>query len=354
MSKIKVAVIGCGNIATAAHIPAYLKLADECEIKYFCDIVFEKAEKCVEEYKCGTAVKDYHEVLADPEIEAVSVCVPNIGHKIIAVDALRAGKNVLCEKPAARILSEAEEMKAVRDETGKVLCIGVCTRFHKGVEAVRDMIANGELGEVYHVFCSFRSFRSIPGLGGPFTTKELSGGGTLIDWGVHRIDQILYMTGDPTPKSVSAATFCKLGVDMKNYKHRGMWSEATSNLDGTYDVDDSCSVFMRTTGPIVTLEGAWAQNIDREEQYVDFMGTKAGVRLNYCGGYTKFSIKDGEFVEEAPELPAGDMYADEIKEFFRAIETGEKTRHDIDYAIITSRVLQAAYDSSDEGREIIL
>lgn len=353
MKKFKVAVIGCGNIAHGGHIPAYMALKEEAEIKYFCDIIKEKADKCVEQYGCGTAIQDYRDALSDPEIDAVSVCVPNYMHSVIAIDAMRAGKHVLCEKPAARTYAEALEMQRVQHETGVVLNIGVVTRFHKGVEAVRRLIESGELGRIYHVFINFRSHRSIPGIGGAFTTKELSGGGVLIDWGVHRIDQVLYMVGDPEPVSVSAAVFSELGRDIPEYHYRSMWSEDTRDVNGTFDVDESCTALVRTTGPVISLEGAWAQNIEEDEQYLDFMGTKAGVRLTYCGGYKLYTYKDGEFKKEEPELENGSMFTDEIAAFFDCIRTGKKARSHIDYAIKTSMILQGAYDSSDKGREVV-
>ena len=102
---MKIAIIGCGTIANAYHIPSYLK-NEKAEIKYFCDIIPERAQNAVEKYGCGIAVTDYKEVLADSEVEAISVCTPNHMHSIISIDALKAGKNVLCEKPAARIYSE--------------------------------------------------------------------------------------------------------------------------------------------------------------------------------------------------------------------------------------------------------
>ena len=155
MSKIKVAVIGCGCIARSAHIPCYME-AQDAEIKYFCDIIPEKAQSCVDEYGCGAAITDYKIALQDPEVEAVSVCTPNLMHSVISIDAMRAGKHVLCEKPAARIYSEALEMQKVQRETGKVLNIGVVCRFHEAVNQVRQKILDGELGEVYHVFINFR------------------------------------------------------------------------------------------------------------------------------------------------------------------------------------------------------
>ena len=118
---IKVAVIGCGTIANSAHIPSYMNCPD-AEIKYFCDIILEKAEAAVEKYGCGIAVADYKEVLADPEIEAISVCTPNKMHSVITIDALKAGKNVLCEKPAARLYSVSTGFAAM--EKGLVLSGG--------------------------------------------------------------------------------------------------------------------------------------------------------------------------------------------------------------------------------------
>ena len=129
MKKVMVGIIGCGTIANSAHIPAYLKNED-VEIKYFCDIIPERAKAAVEKYGCGIAVEDYHRVLEDPEVEAISVCTPNRMHTIIAIDAMRAGKHVLCEKPAARTYPEALEMQKVQHETGMTLNIGVVNRFN--------------------------------------------------------------------------------------------------------------------------------------------------------------------------------------------------------------------------------
>ena len=176
---MKVAIIGCGTIANAAHIPAYLK-NPKAEIKYFCDIIPERAQAAVAKYGCGTAITDYREILADEEVTAVSVCTPNNVHAPITIDCLRAGKHVLCEKPAARTYEEALEMQRAQNETGRVLNIGVVNRFNTAVNLIKQYIDSGKLGEIYHVYVSFRSHRSIPGLGGGFTTKAVEGG-ALID-----------------------------------------------------------------------------------------------------------------------------------------------------------------------------
>lgn len=352
MKKIKVAIIGCGCIAESAHIPCYMNCED-AEIKYFCDIIPEKAQRFVDKYGIGQVIEDYHVALEDPEIDAVSVCTPNLMHSVITVDALRAGKHVLCEKPAARIYDEALQMQQVQHETGKTLNIGVVCRFDPAVNEVRRRIMAGELGEVYHVFINFRSHRSIPGIGGAFTNKSIAGGGVLIDWGVHRLDLVMYCLGDPEPKAVSGAAYSKLGCDIANYKYRSMWSENTRDVNGIYDVDDSVSALIRTDGPIITLEGAWAQNIDESDDYLDFIGTKAGIRLTYCGGFKLYDIKNGEFVTEEPQVSGEPMFQAEINAFIRCVQTGEVERSHIDSAIKTSKILQAIYDSSEQNREIV-
>lgn len=352
MNKKKVAVIGCGTIGTSQHIPAYMK-NDKAEIKYFCDIIPEKAEAMVKKYGCGTAVTDYHDVLNDPEIDAISICVPNKYHSQIAIDALRAGKNVLSEKPAARTYAEALEMQKAAHETGKVLNIGVVNRFNTAVNRIKQIIDRGGLGEVYHVYCSFRSYRSIPGWGGWFTTKDISGGGVLIDWGVHFLDLIMYCCGEPTPETVSGKAFCKLGKKLEDYAYTDMWA-GPPKKDGVYDVDDFVTGLVRTSGPTISLNGAWAQNINQNEMFIDFLGTKAGIRLTYFGSFKIYSTQDGALLESIPTYKEEQPFEKEIDAFLTCIDTGEKLRSNIDYVVPTARIMQGLYDSSEKNREVVL
>lgn len=350
--KVKVAVIGCGTIANSAHIPAYMA-CELAEIKYFCDIIPERADKAVEKYGCGKAIYDYHEILDDPELDAVSVCTHNDMHSVISIDFMRHGKDVLCEKPAARILSEALEMEKVSYETGRILSIGVCNRYANSVNHIRKLIADGELGEVYHVYASFRAYRSIPGLGGDFTTKASSGGGALIDWGVHYIDLILYCLGDPKVLTASGEAFCKLGKDMKNYVYESMWAQDSSDIEnGTYDVDDSVVGLVRTDSAVVSFNGAWAQNIGEHETFIDFMGDKGGIRLQYCGNFRMWTTKNGMLTETTPKYKTNDMHRSEVLDFVECVAKGERNRNDIKYAVGTSKILQAIYDSSEAHAEV--
>lgn len=307
----------------------------------------------MEKYGCGTAVVDYHQVLADPEVEAVSVCTPNNVHPQIAIDALRAGKNVLCEKPAARTYAEALEMQKVQHETGKVLNIGVVNRFNDNVNRIKEYIDQGKLGTVHQVYVSFRAHRSIPGLGGDFTNKAVAGGGVLIDWGVHYLDIVMYCCGDPAIKTVTGETFCKLGRDMENYVYTDMWA-GPPKCDGVYNVDDSVTGLIRTSGPVITLNGAWAQNIGEEDRYIDFMGDKGGIRLRYGADFTLFTTENGALINYTPQAPSRDMFQNEIDAFIDCIKTGRKLPSHIDTVIVTAKMMQAIYDSAQQHREIVL
>jgi len=352
MTKIKVGVIGCGAIANSAHIPNYMA-NPKVEIKYFCDIIKEKAEKAVKEYGCGIAVTDYNEVINDEEINAISVCTPNNMHSIISVAALKKGKNVLCEKPAARTLSEAWEMQKAQHETGKILNIGVVNRFNDGVNKIKELIEGNELGEVYQVYISFRCRRSIPGLGGDFTTKAIAGGGVLIDWGVHFLDIVMYCLGDPSPKTVSAESFSKLAADMNEYTYVNMWA-GPPKYDGICDIEEGITGMVRTTGPVITFNGAWAQNIGVDEMYIDFIGTKAGIRLQYGKDFVLYGTKNGMLTDTKYTFKSGKHFQNEINAFVNCIKTGEKLPSHIDVHIKTSELMDTIYKSCVEHKEIVL
>lgn len=356
MKPIRVGIIGCGVIASTAHMPAYAK-QENVKLAYFCDSIPERADRAAKEYG-GVAVYDYRELLTKQDLDAVSICTPNTLHAPTAIDFMRAGKDVLCEKPAAHTYEDALKMKQCADETGRILSIGVCNRFDSCVNRIKAHIDAGELGEVYHVYISFRAHRSIPGLGGDFTSKTASGGGALIDWGVHFIDLVMYCLGDPLPSTVSGQAFSKLGRDISGYTCTTMWS-GPRKVGGVYDVDDSVAGFIRTEGAALTLHGAWAQNIGEREMFIDFMGDKAGIRMQYNTGkvpcsYTMYTAKDNALLTIQPEFETFNKYEVEIASFLNSVRTREKAQADISKAIITSQIMQALYDSSDARREIVL
>lgn len=349
-----IAVIGCGRIAQAAHFPALVQIPD-LKVKYACDLIAEKAEKVKNEYPAlvEQAITDYHVALADPEVEAVFVLTPNHSHYTVTMDALRAGKHVMCEKPVTVNYEMSLEMAREADKQGKILNIGVCNRYQASVTKLEEMNRNGEFGKLYHVYCSFRQFRSIPGLGGPFTNKAESGGGVLIDWGIHFLDLILYVLGGAKLISVSASAYSEMAKDMTTYRYKKMWAEDTSDIHGgTNDVDDFITGFIRTDKGTITFNGAWAQNLDCHEMYVDFLGDKKGARLDYC---KQFQLSDGETLETVTsdhEIP--NMYRLEDEAFLESMAKGEKNRNNIDNILESMKLLDALYRSAEQGAEIKL
>jgi predicted dehydrogenase len=349
---MKIGIIGCGNIANSAHIPSY-RNNPEVEIAYFCDIIEERAKKAAAEYGNGKAVTDYLDVLRDETVDAVSVCTPNSTHSVISIEAMNHGKHVLCEKPVGRTYAEALQMQEVQHKTGKILNIGVVNRFNDNVNLIKKYIDNGRLGEVYHVYVSFRAHRSIPGLGGDFTDSRISGGGALIDWGVHFLDIVMYCCGDPKSRTVSGETFSRLGKDISGYTYKSMWA-GPPKPEGVYDVEDSVTALIRTDGPVISLNGAWAQNIGKDEMFIDFMGDKAGIRLNYGADFTLYTAEHGALVEYTPEINKRNHFQNEIDAFVDSVRTGIRLPSHIDTAVITARLMQAVYDSANSHREILI
>ena len=346
-----IAVIGCGRIANNAHFPALTQI-EGVRIKYACDIIEEKAQLVKEKFNgIENVITDYNVALNDPEVEAVWVLTPNYAHYTVTMDALRAGKHVFCEKPITVNYELSCEMAKEAEKCGKMLNIGVCNRYHKSVELIHDKIENGELGEVYHVHVSFRNFRNIPGLGGAFTTKSQSGGGVLIDWGVHFLDLVLYALGGAKLKNVTCDAYCEMAKDMKSYKYTGMWAEDTKDIEnGTNDVDDFISGYVRTDKASISFTGAWAQNVGVNEMYIDFLGDKKGIRLNYGGHFTEWSGETLEATVDETEIP--NMYLCEDRAFIKSIESGVKDKNNIENILESAKLLDTLYCSSEEKKEI--
>ena len=348
-----VAVIGCGRIANGSHLPALSRLED-VRIKYACDLIESKAALAKEKFpKIENVITDYKVALADSEVEAVFVLTPNYAHYTITMDALKAGKHVFCEKPITVNYPLSVEMAEEAKRQGKMLNIGVCNRYHLSVEKIHDMIAEGKLGKVYHIYCSFRAHRSIPGLGGAFTTKSQSGGGALIDWGVHFLDLALYAIGGAKIENVTCDAYSEMAKDMKSYKYKKMWAEDTADIEnGTNDVDDFVSGYVRTDKASISFNGAWAQNIGTGEMYVDFLGDKGGVRLDYCSLFTYWSGETLEPTREEYKIP--DMYMREDEAFLNSCLDGIKTKSHIDNVLESAKLLDALYRSSELRSEVKL
>ena len=352
--KIVAAVIGCGRIATNGHFPA-LKNLGNVRIKYACDLISEKAEAKKREYPglVENAITDYRIALEDPETEVIFVLTPNFAHYTIAMEALSAGKHVFCEKPITVNYELSCKMAEKAHTTGKLLNIGVCNRYNRAVELLEEMNRRGKFGKIYHVYCSFRSYRCIPGLGGDFTNKKQSGGGVLIDWGVHFLDLVLYVLGGAKIRTVTCDAYSEMAKDISSYSYTSMWAEDTKNPNGVNDVEDFISGHIRTDKASVSFNGAWAQNIDQEEMFFDFLGDKGGARLSYGGHFTFYTTDESGVLQTVkPTFNIPNQIECEDRAFLQAVRENKKTKTYIDCILESAKLLDALYESAEKKAEI--
>ena len=351
MKETVVAIIGAGRIAENAHLPA-LSQIENIRVKYLCDFFTEKAIALKNKFPIvEQVVSSVDTVLDDNEVDAVFIFAPNRLHYELGMKALKKGKHLFCEKPIANTYKQALEMADEAKKQNKIVNIGVGNRFNGVVETLEKFVKEGRFGNIYHVYCSFREFRSIPGLGGAFTNKKESGGGVLIDWGVHFFDIILYVLGGAKLKTITCDCYSEMAKDMKEYRYKNMWAENSSNINnGVNDVDDFVTGYIRTDKASISFNGAWAQNIDKNDMYIDFLGDKAGARLTYGGNFT---FTDGKTLTTiTPECEKKNHFLEEDKAFINSIQTNIKCKNHIDEILETAKLLEGLYLSSELKREI--
>ena len=357
MKELRVGQIGTGFMGRThsnafLQVPHFFKTGFKPVLKCVCSL-----DKSLQEYADTWGYEsietDWRKVVARDDIDLIDIVVPNNLHHDIVIAAARAKKHVFCEKPITVNYALSCQMAKEAEKQNKMLCIGVCNRYQTSVEMLEKMNREGKFGNIYHVYCSFRAFRNIPGLGGAFTTKEIAGGGVLIDWGVHFLDIVMYCTGDPTVKTVSSESFCRLGKNMEDYAFVNMWA-GPPKYDGVYDVEDSITGVIRTDGPVITFQGAWAQNIGENEMYIDFMGDKGGIRLQYGANFVKYGVQDGMLTKTEYQFPSTGMFQNEIDGFIKSVQTGEKLPSHIDVTIKTAKIMEGIYESAKQHREVAL
>lgn len=348
MKKIKVGIIGCGIIAKH-HLEAYQK-SGRAKVVALADVVPEQVETLAKEYGINKTYTDYRSMLKDDSFEAVSVCIPNFLHCDATVRALGSGKHVLCEKPMALNLRQAQKMDKVAKEANKVLMIAMCRRFQAESQVLKRIINSGKLGKIYHSHVSLLHRRGIPGLGGWFTTKSKSGGGPLIDIGVHALDLTIWLMGNPEPVAVSAATYTKFG-NRKDYAYVNMWGKPVPG--GVFDVEDYATALIRfKDDSTLTLECSWAANILEETFYSLILGDKAGAKIEIGKGVKISGQSDGCINDTILHYATRDIYLDEVVHFLDCIHTGKQPIPSAEDGLRIQKIIDAIYRSSSLKREV--
>jgi len=345
MSKVKVGIIGVGGIATGAHIPGY-KAVKEAELYAVADINFERAKEVAKQLDIpeSRAFKDYNEMLKLDELDAVSVCTPNNFHSPASVAALNAGKHVLCEKPMAGNGKDALAMWEASIKSGKILQIGVNSRFGSQAQTLKRLIEDGELGEIYFARCVAMRQRGIPAWG-VFIRKDMNAGGALYDIGVHILDRTVWLMGAPIPVSASAMTCTKFGKREDVVNPWGKWDVSK------FDVDDFAAGFVKfKDGAGLILETAWASNIkDVGRSYI--LGTEGGCHVDGNVIYKQKHDLLAEVSYDIPKTREG-THTIEIRKFIEAILEGKPSPVPPEEVYRVQLIMDAMYESSETGSDV--
>ena len=274
----KVGVIGAGGMLQY-HAAGFRQAG--AEIVAIADPAPGAARKAADKW----CVKHPHEsvdaMLAEhKELQAVSIIVPNKFHAPLAIQCLNAGKHVFCEKPPALSAAEVDGIVAAAKASGKTVMFNFNNRARPEARALKAYVDAGQVGVINSAQAKWIRRAGIPGFGGWFTTKELSGGGPLIDL-LHMVDLAMHLMGYPEPAHVLGRTFNDFIQD-KAFK--GPWG-IPDRVGGTTDVENAAHGFVTfKTGQVLSLQVSWAEMVKREEVSVVFQGTKAGGKVERLFG----------------------------------------------------------------------
>ena len=360
MKKVKIGIIGCGGIANGKHMPALSRLKN-VEMVAFCDIVEQKALDAAAKYgaKDAKCFKDYKELLK-LNLDVVHVLTPNKQHSFITVDALEAGKHVMCEKPMAINSAEAKKMLDAAKRTGKKLTIGYQNRFTQENMYLHKLIEKGELGEIYYARGQAVRRRAVP-TWGVFLDEENQGGGPLIDIGTHALDLTLWHMNNYDPVMVVGTTYHKLADTKDAANMWGPWDPKK------FTVEDSAFGFVRMrNGATVYLEASWALNtLLVEEAKTILCGDKAGADFLGEGGALRINgEKLSKMYTTLPDLKAGavQFYEGSTGGTPADVEAAMWIAHVLDdkkplvtkpeQAFVVTQILEAIYESAKSGQPV--
>jgi predicted dehydrogenase len=352
--KLKIGVIGLGM--GAAHIKGYMKHPN-AEIVAIAARPDPRTAALGENFPTfkGKLYSDGMEMLEKEKLDIVSVAVPNFLHKDLTIAALESGANVLCEKPMAMNAADAQQMADTAKKVGKKLGINFSYRFRAPSRAMKALVDEGIFGDIYYGRSFWFRRRGIPGLatGGPsqagmgpwFFDKNLSGGGPLIDLGVHRLDLALWLMGYPKPTWVMGSTYDRLA--RKIAEEKGI----------RYTVEDmACAMIKFDNGATLELGASWAANIKENElQNTRLLGDKGGLfQYNLQEGYTfdleyYYEIAGRQFdsrMHTFPEVPSAYWL------FVEAVRTGTPFMVDPEEGVTVMKILDAVYKSAAEGAPV--
>lgn len=355
----RIGIIGAGGMARY-HIEGFRKAGGE--VVAMADVSLEAAKATAGVNGIDQVYGDVAEMLAG-DIDAVSIIVPNKFHAPLAIQALQAGKHVFCEKPPAMNSAEVKDMIAARDKAGKQLMFNFNNRARPESREMKKLIDSGKVGRINSAQAKWIRRTGIPGFGGWFTTKALSGGGPVIDL-LHMLDLAMYFMGYPRPVNVLGQIFND-HITLKEFK--GPWG-IPDREGGVTDVESAAHGFVTfDTGQVLSFQMSWAEMIKREEVSVVFQGVNAGGKverlfgtdglddtaLDTCELYTQC---DGQRVDTSIEVEAcADMgRINSAANFVDAIEGRAEPLNNAEQGLALMQIIDAIYVSAASGKPVAI
>ncbi len=352
MKKIRIAMIGAGNIAKV-HLEAY-KEVKEAEIVAICDINPEVLAKTAADFGIEKTYENHEEMIKNEQLDAVDVCVWNCSHAKCSIDALNAGLHVLCEKPMATNARDAEAMLEASKKNNKLLMIGFVMRFGDESSIAKDFIDNDYLGDIYYSKATYLRRHGAPG--GWFTDKSRSAGGPVIDLGVHVIDHTRYLMGRPKVKSVFASVEDRL-KNRPYLKTSVGWKPDGANDDDIYDVEDFAVALIKYEGGKTTLlETSYSLN-GEESTKKELFGTKGGMNLS-GNDFKIYTVVNDYLADITPKTEnykkSVPGFVGEMQHFVDCIVSGCECIAPAEDGIEVMKILDAIYESARTGHEVII
>ena len=351
MEKIRVGIIGTGGISQS-HVEGYQQIPN-VEFVACCDINEPKVKNYAEKYGFARYYTDCHEMMAKEELDCVSVCTWNSAHMECTIAALDGGANVICEKPMAMNAAEAIKMQEAAERNGKLLQVGFVRRFGLDADTFFKFKNEGMVGDVYYAKAQYLRRSGCPG--GWFKDKAFSGGGPLIDLGVHVIDLARYLAGSPKPVEAFGVTYDNLGPN------RAGGGEMAWNVDDSgehpYSVEDMVSALVKfDNGFTLQVEASFNLNVPRDVGFVTMFGTKAGVNIaDHVELYTDAATM---FVDIKPLGDTGfdfrGAFNAEIAGFVAAAMNGAECRATAEDGVALMKIIDAIYESARVGHSIAI
>jgi predicted dehydrogenase len=340
MKKLKAGVIGLGM--GKGHIDKFRE-HPMVEVVAIADLDEEKLKKIGEDKKITNLYNDPEKMIKEAGLDIVAIAVPNKFHKPLTITALEAGLHVICEKPMAMNAQEAEDMLEAAKKAGKKLQINFSFRFTPQSYAMKKQVEAGLLGDIYFCRTVWQRRRGMPGFGGWFGTKALSGGGPLIDLGVHRLDLALWLMDYPEPEWVMGSTYDHIATGL------------AKKAGKTFDVEDfACAMIKFKNGATLELEASWAGNIkNREMMSTRLLGTKAGLYQTNLGEGYEFEAefyfeKDGCQYDMKLHPPVPDCQHG-FYGFVESIINDTPVPAPGEHGVIVMKLLDAIYESAAKG-----